>query len=260
LMREMDRKRLDRGAGEATCTKAEPRLVEVEVDRHPDEGVDGAERVGPGRFHGAGDDPDVAYHRRELHPDRQARTSAHGLGDRSRGARIIAEVKAALLDVWARDVDLEPRDARYSVEHGREVAVLGRRLSVDVDENRKIPLRPLRCVVAQEGLGTGALQPDRVEHPARGLGDSRRRRALARAQEDSFGYHPTEGAPFEQGHLSAVAEGAGGREHWTAKSDRADRHRHVDAHAVTAYERCDGSADQSTSDARYTGPSLHARS
>src|SRR5207245_6659395 len=119
---------------------------------------------------------------------------ADGLGDGGRSSGVVAEVESTLLDVGARDVDLESRDAWDAVESRRQLAVFGRRLAVDVHEHRKIPARPLRRVIANERLGSWALESDRVEHSTRSFGDSGRRGALPRAQEDALRDHRPERA------------------------------------------------------------------
>ena len=59
LVGQVHGERPDRRAGEAAGPEAEPRRVGVEVDRHADEGVDRAQRVGAGRLDRARDDADV---------------------------------------------------------------------------------------------------------------------------------------------------------------------------------------------------------
>src|SRR5207245_1784266 len=90
LVREMYGERPDRRPGQAAGAKAESWLVSVEVDRHADQGVNGAQRVGAGRLDGPSDDADVTHHRRELDPERKLGSSAHGLGHPGSGARVVA--------------------------------------------------------------------------------------------------------------------------------------------------------------------------
>src|SRR5438876_699041 len=122
-----------------------------------------------------------------LEPERKLGSSAHGLGHRGSGARVVAEVKATLFDIRTGDVDLKAGDARNTVESRSELAVFGGRLAVDIDEHRKVPPSPLRRIVADERIGARPLQTDRVEHPAGRLRDAWRRGALARPREDPLG-------------------------------------------------------------------------
>ena len=250
LVGEVHGQRADRRPGQAAGAKAEARSVRVDVDRHPDEGVYRAQGIGAGRLDSARDDADVADHRRELHPDRQLRALAHRLGYSRCGVRIVAEVESPLLDVRTRDVDLETGDAGHAIEPRGELAVFRGRLAVDVDQDREIPFRPPRRVIADKRFGAGPLQADRIEHPARRLGDARRRGSLPRTKKDTLRHHRAQRAPVQQGNLGAVAKRARRGQHGTAELHRPQGNRHVHGHIVTAYGRCDGSAGQSTSAAR----------
>src|ERR1700687_5790490 len=137
----------------------------------------------------AGDDTYVADHRGELHPHGKAGPLSHGLGHRGRGAWVIAEVKAALLHVGARDIDLEPGHSRDAIQSCGQLSIFMCRLAVDVDEHGKVPLRPTGRVIADQCVDSGSLEPDGVEHPAWRLGDARGSRAHPRPEKDAFGGH-----------------------------------------------------------------------
>src|SRR6266851_5103404 len=260
LVREVHCQRTNGRAGQAARPKAQPRLSRIDVDRHAHESVDCTQRVRAGGLAGAGDDADVRHHRSQLHPHRQISSLAYGVGHRSGGARIVAEVKSALLDIRTRDVDLETGHTSHAVEPRGQLAIFRRALAIDVHEDGEVPLRPLRRVVADQPVDARTLEADRVEHAGRGLGDARRRRAGSRSQEDAFGDNRAKRTPLQQRHLSSVAERSRSGENRSSQFQVADLDRHVETHALIAYCRCDGSIAHSMSAARYTGPSLHARS
>ena len=101
--------------------------------------------------------------------------------------RVAGEDQPAVLDVRARDVDLDRGDARGVADPAGELGVLPQRRPGDRHDRPGVVLQQPGQVAGQEGVDPGALQADRVEHPRRRLGHPRRRPAGARVAHDRLG-------------------------------------------------------------------------
>jgi hypothetical protein len=105
-----------------------------------------------------------------FHEQRQIRHAPDRRRDLARGVGIDRELEPATADVRARDVELDPGDARDSLEAARDLDVVADGLACDVDEDRDLPRRPGRRVLLDDRIDARVLQTDRVEHPAGRLG------------------------------------------------------------------------------------------
>ena len=109
------------------------------------------------------------------------RDLAHGAGDVVRAVQAAAELNAAFLDVRARDVQLDGRDALVIRQDARDLRVLVERGAADVDDDARAALAQQRQLLADEAVDADALQADGVEHAGRRLGDARRRTCPSRS-------------------------------------------------------------------------------
>ena len=89
-----------------------------------------------------------------------------------------AELDAALLDVRARDVQLDRGHALGVGQDARHLDVLVERGAADVDDDRRAARAQLGQLLVDEPVDADALQADRVQHAGRRLDDARRRDAL----------------------------------------------------------------------------------
>src|SRR5262249_52885438 len=148
--------------------------------------------------------------------------------------------------------------AGHTIQAGRQFPVLAYGRGVDVDQDRKVPARPMRRVGADQRFDARALEADRVEHPAGCLGDPVRRRARTWLQEDALRNHAAEAPPVAERNLGAVRECPGRGHHRRLEPDAA--HLPRAAQAVTRSWRCAGNSAHRIEAARYTGPSVQALS
>src|SRR5262249_59705111 len=107
------------------------------------------------------------------------------------------------------------------IQAAAELPVLAYGLAADGDQDRKVPARPMRRVVADQRFDARALEADRVEHPAGCLGDPVRRRARTWLQEDALRNHAAEAPPVAERNLGAVRECPGRGHHRRLEPDAA---------------------------------------
>ena len=162
-----------RRAGVPAGAACELRAAGHRVELEPANRVDQRETV---RARG-GDRPrrlgDVPRRRRELRVQR--------LGGRlPRRGNELGSSLGRLLDVRAREVQLDRHDVVAVVEPRADVGVVRGREPADRDPDGHAERREPRQVVPDERLDSRVLQADRVQHPRVRLGDARRRVALAR--------------------------------------------------------------------------------
>ena len=151
--------------------------------------------------------PDVRHVRRQLHEQRQVRRAPDRGGHLASGAGVDRELETAPPDVRAADVELDAGDARNAVEAPGDLDVVLDRLARDVDDHRDLPAGPGAGVLLDDGIDARVLEADRVEHPARRLGDARRRVADPRPERGPLAADRAEPVDVDDlAVLDAVAE------------------------------------------------------
>ena len=173
---------MQRRAGEPALDVREERAAALDVDQHRGDRVADRERVRALALRRAGERDDVRDVRRELDEERQPRRRARGAHDGGERPRIGAERGAALVDVGARDVELDRRAARLGGEAARDLGVFPDGAAPDVADRRDAERVQERQALAGESLDAGPLQSDRVEDAAADLRDARLRVARARVE------------------------------------------------------------------------------
>ena len=150
------------------------------------------------------------------------RRRAHGPDHVGRSVETAAEGDAAFLDVGARDVELECRNAFDVGQDLRQLHVLLQRGPADVDDDHGAARAQLRHFLFDEAVHADALQPDRVEHARRRFDDTRRRVAFALGKKESLDGDAAERRQIDEvGVLRAVAEAAAGGDERVFERQRA---------------------------------------
>ncbi len=160
---------------------------------------------------------------------------AHGAHDVVRAGEAAAELDAALLDVRARDVQLDRGHALGVGQHARDLAVLVERRAADVHDHRRAEPPQLRQLFLDEAVDADALQADRVQHAAGRFDDARRRMALALGEEQALDRDAAERREIDGVRvLDAVAEAARRRDERIRERERPD------ANGEISIVRCPG--------------------
>ena len=179
-MDRCERDGLQRRAGVAAGAAREHRSQRARVEREAAQRVDEREPVGAGGLDRARDvSPMSQDGRRELRVERQRRRLA-ARGD-DLGGRL-----GRLVDVRAREVELDRLDRR--VERCARLGVVGARRSRRPRPRAGSPSSRSRGSVLARGSarGPGFASPIAFSIPCVGLGDARRRVALARLRRDGL--------------------------------------------------------------------------
>ena len=182
-----ERDRPERGAGVAARAAREDRAQRDRIEREAADRVHEREAVRPGVDDGPGRLGDVPLRRRELRVERQPGRRARG-GDELRGRL------RRLLDVRAREVELDRGDSLVAVESFTAQGEVRRGEAADRDPELRYDLGEARQVVGDERVDPRPLEADRVEHPVVGLRDPRRRVPLARERRDGLRHEGVERA------------------------------------------------------------------
>ena len=169
-------------------------------------------------------------------------------------------------NVGAGEVDLEAGDAALAAQRLEQPHELGRGLTADRGDDRRTEGEQPGQLLGAEHAEPDVLEPDRVEHAPRRLGDAHRRIADARLQRHRLGHDRAQGGGIlDMRVLLAVAVRARGREDRVRKPHRADAHAQVGARASGGGGGPTGTAgrgrhqwirSQSRERASNTGPSV----
>ena len=152
-----------------------------------------------------------------------ARDLADGADDVVRADQAAAELDAAFLDVRARDVQLDGRDAFGVRQDPRHLGVLVERRAADVDDDRRAARAQLGQLFVDEAAHADALQADGVQHAGRRFDDARRRMAFALVEEQALDGDAAERRQVDEvGVLDAVAEAAARGDQRVLEGQRAD--------------------------------------
>jgi len=213
----------DGGAAQAPDDVRELRATGLDIDRHREKSVDERDRVGAGVLGRAGEGGDIGHVGRKLRDDRQRRHFLDRADDVVGARQAAAKRDAALLDVRARNVQLERAHAVGIREDPCQLDIFIERAAADVDEDRGAAIAQLRQLFPDEPMDADALEADGVEHAGRRLHDALRRMALALSQEEALDCHAAEERQVDDvGVLDAVAKAAAGSDDGVFQRQRAD--------------------------------------
>ena len=200
----------DRGAGKAAGDARQCRAHRVGVDHHAEQRVDERQPVSTRVDDGLGDRDDVGDIGRELGEHRHTGigVAAYGVDDIGGGVGLAREHKAAILDVGARDVDLDRGDVADVTQARGQPRVL---IDGSAGDGHHCPSaavpQPLE-ILLEERVDAGALKPDRVEHAARRLSHARGRTPRTRVEHDALGDDGTDLGDVEELIELATRSGA----------------------------------------------------
>ena len=109
----------------------------------------------------------------QLHDHRLGGRRLHRPGDLGGAGRVGAEAHAAVVDVGAADVDLQPAHLRLSIQSFAGVSIIFHGKTADIGHNRLVEaLFQLGKLLGNDFFHTGILQAHGVDHTGGTLGDS----------------------------------------------------------------------------------------
>ncbi len=184
----------------ASHAPREPGPQRDRVERKPPDRVHERQAVGARRDHRARRLGDVPLRRREFREERLGRRAARR-GDEL-GCRL-----GRLLDVRAREVQLDRGDPVVPVETGAAERVVVGRKAADRDPERHPELGEAWQAVLAERVDPGPLEADRVHHPVLGLRDPDRWVAGARERRDRLRHDDVERARHTGGRQRVETPG-----------------------------------------------------
>ena len=118
------------------------------------------------------------------------------------------------------------------VESSRDLHIVVHRFPGDVDDHRRLPPRPRLGVLLDDGVDARVLEPDRVEHPAGGLGHARGGIADPRPQRGALAADRAEALHVDDlAVFDAVPERSGGDKNGIGEDQvpiRDQAHRQID--------------------------------
>jgi hypothetical protein len=134
-----------------------------------------------------------------------------------------------VLQIRAGDVEFVGGDSFRILKNPNHFGVLGDSLPEDIGDYKNPKLAELGQLVGYEGADADVLQPDGVEHAARGLAHARGGVPGFGLDREAFNDQCAEAAEVDQvGELDPVAEGATGGNDGVFEEKAADLNSEVD--------------------------------
>jgi hypothetical protein len=160
-----DGHRPDGRAGQAAGDRGQPGPARGRVDGHAEQGVDQRQPVGSGVDDRPGHGDQVGDVGGELGQDRGGGGPLDGADDLGRGRRVDGEDLAPVLDVGARQVDLDQGHRRLAGQAGGQAAELLGAAADQAGHHACARVGQEAQVAGAERLHPGVLEADGVEHP-----------------------------------------------------------------------------------------------
>jgi pyrimidine operon attenuation protein / uracil phosphoribosyltransferase len=197
----------DRGTGQTAAQSAQTGQACPSVQAHCGVGVGRGEGIGTRLLDRFG------YRQRlgvggQLNPEGTTRNCARGGDDFLGQARVAAKLRAAMVDVWAGNVQLIGGKALGSFQDADYLAIFGHRAAKNVSDDRRLVLAKQRKLLGHEGAYANVLQTHGVEQSSRSLAKARSRRAFHGFHGKAFDDDSAESVQIHQmGELDSVAKG-----------------------------------------------------
>ena len=223
------RDRLDGWTGESGGDVGNARLARVGIDGHRDESVDQRDRVGARLLRDVGHLRDAAHVRRKLDDQGASSNSLRSSHHLIKGARIAAELQAAVGSVRAGNVQFVGGNALAIIENLDSSFIILARIAEDVRENYDVlDLPKPGQFLLEKRRCPNVLQADGIEHTGGSFPQPWRRIADHRFSREALDDEASE--LVEVNHileLDAVAEGTAGRNNWILQENSSDAHAQI---------------------------------